>query len=104
MAKDLLSKSIRDTNTYTSEGLPINGDDAVLQIANNLDEDVDYTVEATYDTDSGWNDVIELGSGTVTSGSVVREGLSEPWDKIRISVTAQTTPTANEITVKAHTN
>lgn len=103
MASQIFDNQIRDTQTYNSTDVSTPNETIVFQLVNTLDVSVDYTFEATYDGDSDWSDALTLETETASSGSVTREGISEPWDKVRATVTASSSPSNGKMTVYRHT-
>lgn len=103
MAKDVLDEQPRDTSTVTSGSIGIDGDAVrVFQIVNTLDVTFDYEFQATYKNDDSFANAVTLGGGTVNSGSVTSEGISEAWDDVRVTVTPQNSPTSGSVIVKKH--
>jgi hypothetical protein len=101
MAKDVADQQIRDTNTYN---FPISHDDdsAVFQYVNNLDAEVTVDLQGTYDSDDDFSDAHAIASKTISSNSTDSYSLTDPWDQVRVVVTASTAPTSNSFIAKKH--
>jgi hypothetical protein len=101
MARHIANKQIRDTEQHT---FPIrnDGEKSLYQYANNLDVEVDVVIEATYAADNDFSDAYQVGSHTIASGDVDRGSLTEPWDQVRITVQATTSPSSGAFIAKKH--
>jgi hypothetical protein len=101
MARDIANTQIRDTTEHT---FPIRNEDEknVYQYANNLDVEVDVVITATYAADDDFTDAYQIGSHTIPSGDVERGALSDPWDQVRITVQASTSPSSGTFIAKKH--
>jgi len=101
MAKDLAEEEIRDTNTHTYAITNRGDEKSVFQYANNLDAEVTVELYGTY-SDDDFSDELKLGSNTISKNTVESGSLSDPWDKVRIKVTASTTPSSGTFIAKKH--
>lgn len=106
MANDIASDSITDTNTHTYDIDISKKGKGVYDYINGLDADIALTVYGTHEDDDTFSDAHTLvdrtstGSGVIASNSAEYDTLSDPWDQLRVEVTAQSTPTSGTLTIK----
>jgi hypothetical protein len=101
MVQEIANTQIRDTEKHM---FPITNKNEknIFQYANNLDVEVDVVVTGTYPADDGFTDGYEIGSHTISSGAVETGLLDEPWERIRVTVQASSTPTSGVFIAKKH--
>jgi len=104
MARHIADDEIRDTDTHYYEAPYASTDEAVsFQIINNLNASVEYNVHGTYEKDDFSDEVGLLDSTrSISGGSADTASLSEPLDKIRFEVTAQSVPSDGLFRIKKH--
>lgn len=104
MAETVIEESIRDTNTYYSSTVEGDKNDKKsFQIVNGLDNSVTVTVEISNNADDGWSDAVEVVNTSVAASTNDTITVSKPWDKLRLTVSAGTSPTAGTFVGKLHT-
>jgi len=104
MANDVIDYQPSDKSTETSGAVFHNHETAVFQIVNETSVTVNYDIEGTYDGDD-FSDAHTIVSGnSVSANSVGSHVLTEPWDKIRVKTTPQSSPGgSSDVIVKEHT-
>lgn len=110
MAEHIFTEQIRDTNVYQyttrvghQQVLPFFGVDVLYRFINDLDQDVQVTIEGTDDIDGeDFNNPVTLMTETaVTAGTIHEEAVATHHEVIRITATvdnALTAPTSGELT------
>lgn len=100
MSKLIASAELRSTDTQqytiTNATAPF-----TIQYSNSLDAELSMSVEGTYDEDDAFaNSVLLKDAVTITSGEDSYDTGGYPWEKLRVSITPQTTPTSGKIEIR----
>jgi len=72
--------------------------ETIIQYVNGTDAEVTFAITGSRAGDADFSEGVELSSEAVAAGGSGYIAISEPWDKVELSVTASTSPTSGSVT------
>jgi len=72
----------------------------LIRYVNNLDVGVSVTIDATHFGDHDFQETEQLGTNSVPSSDVASDYLTEPWERIRVTVTPDSNPSSGEFELR----
>lgn len=74
--------------------------EVLYRYLNDLDADVDVAFKVTDEHDSAYDYAEQTDTRTVTAGSLDGVLLTEPWERVAVEVTPQTSPSTGTFTLR----
>lgn len=101
MAEEIYSADVRDTAEDTTSIVTASSLDSVetvIHYVNGTDAEVTFAVNGSRAGDADFSEAVQLSSEAIAAGGSGYYTVSEPWDKVELSVTATTAPTTGSVT------
>lgn len=97
MSKFVGRKEVRDISEHTvGIEVPDCQETNTLQLMNDLDAKLTVDIYGTHDNDDTYDDAVQIRSQTLSAGEYGYAVIDEPWPRLQLRITANSTPTQNK--------